>query len=420
MTSTTQEHLSGRRLVPFLVGIALGNAGDIFTQIAVFWTGLSITGSALSIAGLGGVWTLCAALTGLVSGSIVDRFNRRNLLIYLHVSLSLLCFAIFAFTRVGDLKMWHLWLFLVGEALLGTPVTSAFTALLPDVVPRGRLVRVNGILSSWGMSDNLVEAALSGVILALWGPGPIFLFNGVMYLAGAVGASFVPRRAGTPHRDQEKRPWRPIYDLRCSLRYIVREKLLSRVVALDFLSDIAFAPLFFLAPVVSAAIGMGSQGYGYFQSLTLGGVLLGSLVASSIGTEWPKFPMWIGGNILFSVAFLALGAHLGPISALIVFFLFGLGVSGGRVYGHTLIQLVLPSKIRGRVNGIQSFLGGVLQPVSLAVVMALIDASGLEKVLIGLASLMLVIAVCYFVFLPMRERDWVLSEPEEGDAAAQR
>jgi len=391
----------------------LGNAGDIFTQIAVFWTGLSITGTALSVAGLGGVWTLGAALAGLVSGSIIDRFNRRNLLIYLHTLLALLCFVIFAFSRIGSLKLWHLWCFLIGEAVLGTPVTAAFTALVPDIVPKDRLVRVNGLLSSWGMTDNLIEAALSGVILALWGPAPIFLFNGIMYLFGSAAALFLPRSAGTPHREQGKPHWQPIHDLRCSVRYIAREKLLRRLIPLDFLSDVVFAPLFFLAPIVSAAIGMGSEGYGFFQSLSLGGVLAGSLVASSIGTKWPKFPMWIGGTILFSLAFLALGIHMVPSVALVVFFLFGLGVSGGRVYGHTLIQQVLPSKIRGRVNGVQSFLGGVLQPVSLAVVMALIDVSSVDRVLIWLSLLMLAIAACYFLLLPMREKDWILSEPQE-------
>jgi MFS transporter, DHA3 family, macrolide efflux protein len=411
MTSTRGK-LPNRRLAPFLIGTALGNAGDIFTQIAVFWTGLSITGKALSIAGLGGAWTLFAALAGLVSGPIIDRFNRRNLLVVLHLSLAVLCFIITGFASHGTLRLWHLWLFLIGEAVLGTPVTAAFTTLLPDVVASDRLVRVNGLLSSWGMSDNLIEAALSGVILAMWGPAPIFLFNGVMYLVGASAALFVPTEYGLPHTDGRRPHWRPIRDLRQCVRYIARQRLLRRVVTLDFLSDVVFAPLFFIAPIVSAAIGMGSAGYGYFQSLTLGGVLAGSLVASSFGENWPKFPMWIGGTVVFSLAFLALGIHMGPIAAIAVFFLFGVGVSGGRVYGRTLIQLVLPSKIRGRVTGIQTFLGGVLQPVSLAVVMALIDASTVGRVLVWLAVVMLVIAGLYLVLLPMREEEWVLPDPE--------
>jgi len=411
--TNTRDQLPSRKFAPFLIGTALGNAGDVFTQIAVFWTGLSITGSALSIAGLGGIWTLCAAITGLVSGSIVDRFNRRNLLVYFHMALALLCFAIFAFSRSGTLTMWHLWCFLVGEAVLGTPVNAAFNAILPDVVHRDHLVRINGLLSSWGMADNLIEAALSGIVLAVWGPAPIFLFNAMMYLVGAAAALFIPRRVGTLHKEHDKPRWRPIRDVRNSCRYIAREKLLRRLIPLDFFSDMVFAPLFFIAPVVSNAIGMGSQGYGFFQSLSLGGVLAGSLVASSIGTKWPKFPMWIGGTILFSFAFLALGIHMVPAVALVVFFLFGLGVSGGRVYGHSLIQQVLPSKIRGRIKGIQSFLGGVLQPLSLAVVMAMVDVTGVDRVLIWLSALMLAIATGYLLLLPRHEKDWVVSQPQE-------
>lgn len=411
MTASKNAQLGSRRLVPFLVGTALGNAGDLFTQVAVFWTGLSLTGTALSIAGMGGVWTLCAAVAGLVSGPFVDRFNRRNILVGFHALLALLCFALTALAYTERLSFWHLIAFLVGEAVLGTPITAAFTTLLPDIVPEARLVRVNGLLSSWGMADNLVEAALSGVVLALWGPAPVFLFNGAMYLVGGAAALFVPASRGLPlsHAQTEAR-WCPFLDLKVAVRYIARERLLRRIVPLSFLGDLMFAPLFFVAPLISAALGWGSEGYGFFQSLTLGGVLLGSLIASSIGSRWPKVPLWIGGMVLFSSAFLALGLRLTPAVALPVFFLFGLGESGGRVYGHTLLQQTLPSAIRGRINGIRSFLGGVLQPVSLALVMAGADRSGVGPVLIILSSLMLAAAVGHALLLPMHERDWTLSD----------
>lgn len=411
-TTNTYQQVPNRRLVPFLIGTALGNAGDVFTQIAVFWTGLAITGSALSIAGLGGVWTLCAAVSGLISGSIVDRFNRRNLLVYLHAMLAVLCFVIFAYSGAGTLRMWHLVIFLVGEAVLGTPVSGAFSSLLPDIVPKDRLVRVNGMLSSWGMADNLLEAAMSGIVLAMWGPAPVFLFNGIMYLVGAAAALFLPLKTGTPHSEPESSRWQPIRDFRCSLAYIRKERILRRVVTLDFARSLIYAPLFFIAPVVAVAVGVGSEGYGFFQGLSVGGVLVGSLIASSIGTKWPKVPMWIGGMALYSLAFLTLGATMLPAVALVVFFLFGFGATGQQVYGFTLVQQVLPSKIRGRINGIRSFVGGVVQPLSLAIVMALVDSHDVGQVLIWLSILMLAIAVSYLLLLPLREREWVLSDPE--------
>ena len=406
----TTGALENRRLVPFLVGTALGNAGDVFTQIAVMWTGLSISGTALSIAGLGGVWTIGAAIAGLLSGPIVDRFNRRNILVVAHALLSVLCFIVFAFSVAGALRMWHLWVFLIGESLLGTPVSAAFNALLPDIVPKNRLVRVNGLLSSWGMGDNLLEAFFTGGILALWGPAPIFFFNGVMYIVGAVAALFVPERAGSPQSRFMMDRWRPLEEFRQAIRYVSRERILRTVVTLSFLTSLVFAPLFFIAPIIADALGKGSAFYSYFQTLTLIGVLAGSLIASSIGSHWPKVPMWVGGTILYAVAFLVLGIHMTPVMALIVFFLFGFGVSGGRVYGETLIQQVLPSRMRGRVNGIRAFVGGALQPAALAIAMLLVDRTRVDGVLVALALLMLALGISYLILLPLSERKWKLRD----------
>ena len=410
--------LAERHLVPFLAGYALGNTGDMFTQVAVLWTGFSLSGRAISLAGLGGAWTLALAVMGLLSGPIIDRFNRRNALIWLHGCLSLLSLGLFALAHTGHLRMWHLLAYLIGESLFGVPCGMAFDSILPDLVRKDRLVRINGLLSSWGMTDNLIEAAVSGVVLALWGPAPIFLFNGIMYLFGSASALFVPASSGVAgHRRREER-WRPWVDLRFTVRYIVRERLLRRYILLGQIGKLLFAPLFFMAPLVASALDVGSRGYGFFQSLTLGGVLAGSLLASSIGTRWPKVKMWIGGQILYALGFLALGIFVHPVPAFGAFLLFGLGCTGGRVYQSTLIQQILPSELRGRVFGIGGFIGGALQPLALALAMMFVDRSGVGIVLAGLAGILLVLSLAQILLLPLREKDWVLAAPQEHARAA--
>ena len=415
--------LTNRRLVPFLTGYALGNAGDIFTQVAILWTGLSLSGRAISLAGLGGVWTLAMAVMGLVSGPIIDRFNRRNALFWLHGFLALLSLGLFALAQIDNLRMWHLWAYLVGISMFGVPADLAFDTILPDLIRKDRLVRINGLLQSWGMTDNLIEAAVSGVVLALWGPAPIFLFNGVMYLFGSAAALFVPRSTGIAHRAPQDGAWHPWRDLRLTARYVVRERLLRRSVLLGVAGSMIFAPLFFMPPLVSSALGMGSEGYGFLQSLTLGGVLAGSLLASSVGTRWPKVKVWVGGLALYGAGFLALGLLVhstfafASLAAFIVFFLFGLGCTGERVYGATLMQQILPSAHRGRVFGISSFVRSLPQPLALAVAMLFVDRSGVGLVMLGLGGLVLLLAAARTVLLPMREQDWILSEPPEEAVA---
>ena len=137
------------------------------TQVAIFWTGLSLSGRAVSLAGLGGAWRSASAVVGLVSGPIVDRFNRRTALIWLHGCLALLRLVLFALGQTGFVRMWYLWPYLIGESLFGVPCGTAFDSILPDLVHKDRLVRMNGLLSSWGTTDNLAEEAVGGVVLAV-------------------------------------------------------------------------------------------------------------------------------------------------------------------------------------------------------------------------------------------------------------
>jgi len=423
MTKAGGEHngLTNRRLVPFLAGYALGNTGDMFAQVAVLWTGLSLSGQAISLAALGGAWTLAGAVTSLFSGAIVDRFNRRSLLIWFHGALAAISLALFAVARTGHLQMWHLWAYLVGQAVFANPAETAFDSILPDLVPKNRLVRINGLLQSWGMSDNLIEAAVAGVVLGVWGPAPIFLFNGLMCLFASAGALFVPKAAGVAAQaSHETGGWQPWSDLKLTLRYVVREQLLRRTILLGVVTSMVFGCLFFMPPLVSSALGWGSEGYGFLQSLTLGGVLAGSLLAASVGTRWPKLKMWVGGHVLYGVGFLALGIflHWGfaltSLISYVVFFLFGLGCTGGRVYYASLFQQMLPSAHRGRVFGISGFIGSAFQPLALAVAMLFVDRSGVGLVLLGLGAVTLLLSAVRVGLLPMREADWVLSAPPDA------
>jgi len=110
-----RQVLSNRQLIPFLSGFALGNSGDMFAQVAVLWTGYSLSGQAISLAGLGGAWILVSAVMSLVSGPLIDRFNRRSALVWLHGCLALLSMTLFALARTGLLEMWHLWAYLVSR-----------------------------------------------------------------------------------------------------------------------------------------------------------------------------------------------------------------------------------------------------------------------------------------------------------------
>lgn len=399
-----------RRIIAFVAGQSLVDVGGTFSQVAVFWTALSLTGSAISVGSLGGAWTFTMAAMNLVSGSIVDRFNRKALLMLLQGLSGLVSLAVFLLATSGVLHIWHLWGFLIAQAVFGRPSGLALRTLLPDIVDKDALLRMNGAMHSWGGIDNLVEAALAGVIIKLWGPGPIFLIDAITYFLGALSPLFVWRMK-TRHHERSPR-WRPLADLRFTARYLRREILLRRYILLDLVGNVVFAPLFFMGPLVARAIGMGSQGYGFLQSLMVGGLLGGSLIATSFGSRWPKVMTWLAGSAVYAVSFIALGVWRSAPVAFAVFLLFGLGWTGGRVYMATLFQQILPSTHRGRIMGIMSFLGGVFQPLSLSLATIFVARAGVGIVLVAVGALNLAMVFLNLCLLPHRDADWSPTAPE--------
>jgi len=65
-----------RRIIAFLAGQSLVDVGGTFSQIAVFWTALSLTGSAISAGSLGGVWTFSMAGSCGLRASLAAFFSR--------------------------------------------------------------------------------------------------------------------------------------------------------------------------------------------------------------------------------------------------------------------------------------------------------------------------------------------------------
>lgn len=395
-----------RRTTAFLVSQAFVNVGGRLTQIAVFWSALSLGGTALSVGALGASWTFVMAVVGLVSGSLADRFSRKTLLIVLESLLGILSLSIAMLAFFDALDLWHLWAFLLLESILGTPVSMAFSALLPDMISEARLLRLNAVFGSWGQIDNLVEAALAGVVLGIWGPAPLFLIHGVTYLIGALGAFLAVEPRSQPHHASDSR-WTPVSDLRVTVAFLRSKKLFLKNILLEALEDLCYAPLYFVAPLVAASVGSGPEGYGFFEGLMMVGMLVASLAASTVASHLPKVKTWLIGTGLYSMAFAFLGFRMTYSTALVAFFVVGLGMVGGRIYGKTLVQQALPSTVRGRITGASWFLTGILQPASVALAMMLVDRGSLSTILISLGLAMTGLTIVRAVLLPLADAAWI-------------
>ena len=325
--------------------VSLG--GDWFAIIPLLILLPELTGT--------GVWgalvlaadTLVFALVSPYAGTVVDRLDRRRVLIVANVAAGAAALLLLLVRTEATA-----WIALVGIGLVaGAKAFSqpAGAAALPNLV-RPEDLPVASVLSgaSWG-TMLAVGAALGGLAAGTLGYAACFVIDAVLLL----GAALLVARTRTPFSDPASppRPRRPVReDLGEAVTYARRER---RVLALlTCKSGPAFGngalslfPLF-----GAAAFGLGPLGVGLMFSARGVGALLGPLVMRRRAADPDRiYGVLAGSMAVFGLGYLALAVT--PVFGLVLVCLVLAHAGGGAnwILSTYALQATVPDALRGRV-----------------------------------------------------------------------
>jgi MFS family permease len=190
------ELLRGNRNFRMLwLGQVVSQLGDWFDTIALYTLLLNLTGSGRAIGLLLVARFLPSFVVGTLAGVIVDRFNRRVIMIVSDVMRALVVLG-FLFVRRPD-QVWIVYVLTVLQLVFSTFFEPAKTAVIPSIVSGRELVAANTISSAtWSVMLTL-GAAFGGVVTGLFGTDAAFILDSLTYVASAllVASVHFPRRA---------------------------------------------------------------------------------------------------------------------------------------------------------------------------------------------------------------------------------
>ena len=159
-------------------GRAVSLIGDGIYLVAIAWLVYDISNEPGALALVGLAWTLPQVAGLLVGGVLSDRFERRRLLVIADLLRFASISVIAALALADSAELWHLIVLVVfygfGEALF----QPAFTAIVPDVVPRAELLQANALkelMEPLGL--RFAGPALGGVLIAVFDVGVAFLVD---------------------------------------------------------------------------------------------------------------------------------------------------------------------------------------------------------------------------------------------------
>jgi len=322
--------------------------GDRLAMVAFPWLVYKSTGSALGTGAVFALYTLPYVLFGAFAGVVIDRFNKRGVMIAADVvRAGLVLLVPFAATR-SLTAVYVLSFAMASAAVFFDPCKLA---ILPDLVTRDRLMRANSLLATGEHLTEIVGYALAGLLLAYVSTASAFRIDSLTFAASA--AALLLMRYQAPARAAAERTARAFWlELREGLIFLRRHHALwmNTLMVVAFVAGLgASYPLTFLLAV--RVLDAGTRAFGVFEAVIGIGYLAGALALATLATRIPKGLAMAIGWATMGVSLIAVAATGGVWQACIPFAVFGLANAVALIALDTWLQSVVPEQLRGRVFG---------------------------------------------------------------------
>lgn len=324
-------------------------SGTMTQTVATSWLLLRLTGSSVDLGLLSTCTFLPVLLLSPQAGALVDRVDRRKLLIATQASLCALSAAAAAIVASGVVQAWML--FLIG-ALTGTvtaPDNTARQVYVVDLVGTQRLasaVSLNEIVLN---TSRIVGPAVGGALLATVGVAACCAVNAASYLI-PLFVLLTHRRAQSAAPRSTIRQQGPGVSLRDAVRYAWRHGPIRVSLFLAAASGLLFNLGVSLPVLATRVFHLGGGGYGLMMSAFGIGALPGALLAAGGRQPTGRRVGWLALATAASV----LGTAFAPLLWLTII---GLAVVGCLsiwfiATANTLVQIAAAPGMRGRMMGL--------------------------------------------------------------------
>ena len=269
-------------------------------------------------------------------------------------------------------------------------------SLIPNVVPRSALPNAMALNATARTGTRLLGPALGGVLIELLGG---FNWNFFLEAGAYVGVAAIMFPMRTPYQSVSTARAASVWgNMKEGLAYIWKARIILHLMLISLLPNFVFQPLVFLLPVFISDVLKGSEGLGglLLSLMGIGGVVATMLIAS-IGFKLGKGRSMIIGLIVGSAAILVLAQVQWLPVTMTMFLLLGFAQTLFRVGYSTLILMLVPDELRGRVSSVYQLDHGLV-PLAVFVSSLVVQLTDVAYTLSVLAGGSLVISIASMIF----------------------
>ncbi|WP_226619658.1 MFS transporter [Cytobacillus firmus] len=392
LNSNLQENWL-KNIILFLSSQTISLFGSSLVQYAIMWHITLTTESGLMMT----LYIICGFIPTFflspVAGVWADRYNRKMLIILADglIAFSTLILAILFL--MGYESIWLLFV-MAGIRALGTGIqTPAVGAILPQIVPKDKLTKVNGVNGSIQAIIMFVSPMVSAALIAMASLEVIFFID-VITAAIAIVTLMTFVKIAVHKKAAAEQTASYFSDFKQGLQYVNSNPFLKKFFLFFAVFIVLMAPAAFLTPLqVTRTFGGDVWELTAIEIAFSVGMMAGGGIIASWGGYPNKITTMTLASLIMGICTLALG--IVPIFWIYLLFMafFGIAMPIFNTPVTVLLQEKIEENYLGRVFGVMGMISTSMMPIGMLIFGPIADVIAIEWLLVGTGAFIILLAV---------------------------
>jgi MFS family permease len=341
----------------FFMGQGISLIGNWMQTVATGWLVFRMTDSPFLMGLVNFSAQIPTFLCAPFAGVLLDRWQRRRVLLITQALFMLQAFALALLTLSGIVQVWHIVLLNIVMGIVTSFDMPGRQSFVNEMIEKkedlGNAIALN---SSIFNGARMIGPSIAGIIIARIGEGMCFLLNAVSFLAvlaALLAMNVKPRIISTERTDI-------LDELKKGVAYAFGFSPIRSILLLLFLTSMMGMPVMVLMPIFSKKILMGGpETLGFLMAASGVGALIGAMFLA-----WRRSVIGLGRLIplasgIFGLGLIAFSFSRNLYLSLILGIFTGFGMMVQMASSNTLLQTIVDEDKRGRVMSLYttSFMG---------------------------------------------------------------
>lgn len=407
-----------RGFLSFWSGQLVSLLGSSISSFVIIWWITLETESALYLSIASVVGFAPMVILTPFAGVLVDRWSRKALIGIVDFLQALVTVVLIFFFWLDIVSIWQVLALLGLRGVFQAFHAPAVSAIVPLMVPRDKLSRMNGLNYLLGGAVTLIGPVLAAVLLETWKIHQILWIDAATFVVAVIPLLIVKIPSVRQKRDknQDKPSFRE--EFREGLAFIRNARGFLTFIMLATVLNFLLTPLSTLLPYYVKFDHLGeAPDLAFVMALFQGGILGGGLLMTVIKGFKKKMVA-----IMFSLYLIFIGYAFVALTPTGLFWFMAIGgiimafcLPIANVSIQTITQTVVPMKMQGRVNSVTMALASAATPFGMILSGVIVEFTRTANLFLGCAGLGILISTVAWFFTDFR----YIEEMEQRESKTQ-